>query len=134
VKLYFSVNPTEKLDIHGAVIWAQYTEKVGRYADFGGIGDLATQPFYGHPMNYLNPKGSLPDYIPAHASHDLGWELDLGFTYDIMEGLSLNSEFGVLFTGDAFDYKTGIMGVTSTYRDHSWGPIYRWVNTLTYEF
>jgi hypothetical protein len=48
-------------------------------------------------------------------------------TYQIMEGLSLNSEFGVLFTGDAFDYQTPT-------GDHDWGNIYRWVNTLTYEF
>jgi hypothetical protein len=132
VKLYFSVDPIESLDIHGAVIWSQYTQPVGRYADF----NLAPggQAFYGHPMNYLNPTGSVMDYVPAHASHGLGWELDLGFTYQIMEGLSLNSEFGVLFTGDAFDYMTGTLGVPATYAEHNWGAIYRWVNTLTYEF
>jgi hypothetical protein len=123
VKLYWSVMPFEKLDIHGAVIWAQYSEPVGRYAN----NNFAPhQPFYGHPMNYaLDPSGAA--YVPAHISHGLGWELDLGATYEIIEGLSLNSEFGVLFTGDAFDYETAT-------GDEDWGPIYRWVNTLTYEF
>ncbi len=118
----------EKLDIHGAVIWAQYTEPVGRYA--GATYGLFIQPFYGHPMNYTLPStGAGGQYVPAHGSHDLGWEVDLGMTYQIMEGLSLNSEFGVLFTGDAFDYWSPVDG-----QDHDWGNIYRWVNTLTYEF
>jgi len=124
VKLYWSVDPIEKLDIHGAFIWAQYTQPVGRYA--GGV-TAGKQPFYGHPMNYLSPNGTV--YTPVRASRELGWEIDAGLTYDIMEGLSLNSEFGVLFTGDAFDYITPLDGAT-----HNWGPIYRWVNTLTYEF
>jgi hypothetical protein len=124
VKIYGSFSPIEKLDIHGAVIWAMYTQPVGRYA--GGTYGVFHQPFYGHPMNYTLNAAST-GYVPAHGSHDLGWELDLGVTYQIMEGLSLNSEFGVLFTGDAFDYVT-------TAGDQDWGNIYRWVNTLTYEF
>ncbi|MBN2223076.1 MAG: hypothetical protein JW765_00220 [Deltaproteobacteria bacterium] len=127
VKLYWSVDPMEKLDIHGAFIWAQYTQPVGRYADGNLTGP---QAFYGHPMNYTLPAdGSGGIYVPAHVSHGLGWEIDAGMTYEIMEGLSINSEFGVLFTGDAFDYFDVTTGAT-----HSWGPIYRWVNTLTYEF
>jgi hypothetical protein len=124
VKVYGSFSPIEKLDIHGAVIWAMYTEPVGRYA--GGTFTSYHQPFYGHPMNYAL-SSTVSGYIPAHGSHDLGWEIDAGMTYQIMEGLSLNSEFGVLFTGDAFDYVTAA-------GDQDWGPIYRWVNTLTYEF
>jgi len=128
IKLYGSFMPTEKWDIHGAVIWAQYTEAVGRYA--GGTYTRMHQPFYGHPMNYtLAGDGTEGQYVPAHVSHELGWELDAGATYQIMEGLSLNSEFGVLFTGNAFDYMNPATGAVS-----EWGPIYRWVNTLTYEF
>jgi hypothetical protein len=48
-----------------------------------------------------------------------------------MEGLSFNSEFGILFTGDAFDYRAlGLGGGPSK----DFPNIYRWVNTLTYEF
>jgi len=137
VKLYWGFDPIEKLNIHGNVIWAKYTQPVGRYANYsflgGGLNPFRPQPFYGHPMNYaLDPAGT-KYYIPAKASDELGWEIDLGATYEIMEGLTLNSEFGVLFTGDAFDYQTGgPMGAGGVV--HSWGPIYRWVNTLTYEF
>jgi len=128
VKLYWSVDPMENLDIHGAFIWAKYSVPVGRYAR-GATGALVNNwnAFYGHPINYINPTGT--SYIPAGLSTDLGWEVDLGATYTIMEGLTLNSEFGVLFTGDAFDYRN-----TATMEREDWGPIYRWVNTLTYEF
>lgn len=138
IKLYWSVDPTEKLDIHGAFIWAKYTQPVGRYG-WKGLGGVlpnftGTQPFYGHPMNYVNGSKGTPDYVADGESSDLGWEIDLGATYQIMEGLSINSEFGVLFTGDAFDYVTGNLAVPASVVSHDWGAIYRWVNTLTYEF
>jgi hypothetical protein len=131
VKLYWSVDPMEKLDIHGAFIWAKYTVPVGRYARYGGFGSPFVKDwnaFYGHPMNYVNPSGTA-SYIPAGISDQLGWEIDLGATYEIVEGLSFNSEFGVLFTGSAFDYRDPTTGERK-----SWGEVYRWVNTLTYEF
>jgi hypothetical protein len=132
VKLYWSVMPMEKLDIHGAFIWAKYTNPVGRYARTpAGALVYNWNAFYGHPMNYLDPAyiAGGNEYIPANVSDNLGWEIDVGATYEIMEGLSLNSEFGVLFTGDAFDYRNPV-----TMEREDWGPIYRWVNTLTYEF
>jgi len=52
-----------------------------------------------------------------------------------MEGLTLNSEFGVLFTGDAFDYvEATSLAAPTTVSRHNWGNIYRYVTTLTYEF
>ena len=47
VKIYGSFNPTEKLDIHGAVIWAQYTEPVGRYAGARPTALYGTSPSTG---------------------------------------------------------------------------------------
>ncbi len=132
VKLYWSATPTEKLDIHGAFIWSKYTNPVGRYArDAAGNLIPNWNAFYGHPMNYIHQSGLLPGnaYIPAGVSDQLGWEIDLGATCEIMDGLTLNSEFGVLFAGSAFDYRN-----PATFERESWGPIYRWVNTLTYEF
>lgn len=136
VKLYFSVCPFDKLDIHGAFIWAKYVEDVGRGAvDAAGIPlefiTGAYPPYYGHPMNYLNGAGG-GLYVPAGYSDDLGWEIDVGLTYDIMEGLSLNSEFGILFTGNAFDYRSNGMAPGGTVVDYP--NIYRWTTTLTYEF
>jgi hypothetical protein len=138
-KLYWSVRPFTSLDIHGAFVWAKYTEPVGRYAMDENLSLVPNwNAFYGHPMNYAygnyatlptaaNPTGT--SIIPAGVSDDLGWEIDFGITWTIMEGLTLNSEFGVLFTGDAFDYRN-----TETGEREDWGEIYRWVNTLTFEF
>lgn len=129
VKFYWSVCPFDKLDIHGAFVWAKYSEPVGRYAqdENGNLIDN-WHAFYGHPMNYATTSSN-HTYIPAGVDDDLGWEIDFGVTWTIMEGLSLNSEFGVLFTGDAFDYRNTVTG-----EREEWGEIYRWVNTLTYEF
>jgi hypothetical protein len=131
VKLHWSVCPMENLDIHGAFIWARYVHSVGRYAvTAAGAPAAHWDRYYGHPMNYMwGLAGNM--YVPAGVSSDLGWEIDLGVTWTIMEGLTLNSEFGVLFTGDAFDYRRfGYFGGPSV----DWGEIYTWVNTLTYEF
>jgi len=129
VKFYWSVCPFDQLDIHGAFIWAKYSEPIGRYAqDENGNLVENWHAFYGHPMNYATTSSN-HTYIPAGISDDLGWEIDFGVTWTIMEGLSLNSEFGILFTGDAFDYRNTVTG-----EKEEWGEIYRWVNTLTYEF
>ena len=132
-KLYWSVCPLENLDVHGAFVWAKYTEPVGRWAtDESGNLVENWNAFYGHPMNYAygNYTNVLGAAItPAGVSDDLGWEIDFGVTWTIMEGLTLNSEFGVLFTGDAFDYRNTVTG-----EREEWGEIYRWVNTLTFEF
>jgi hypothetical protein len=63
-------------------------------------------------------------------SKDFGWEVDLGFSYEIMEGLTFTFAGGVLFTGDAWDYNAGVLAA-----DHeSWGTIWSISNTLLYEF
>ena len=133
VKMYWSVKPFEGLDVHGAFVWAKYTEPVGRWAtDSNGNLLPNWNAFYGHPINYAMGNYSTPlggAITPANVSDDLGWEIDFGVTWTIMEGLTLNSEFGVLFTGDAFDYRNTVTGAKE-----EWGEIYRFVNTLTYEF
>ena len=88
--------------------------------------------YYLHPMNYMNGSGG-SYYYPAGVDDDLGWEIDAGFTWSIMEGLSLNSEFGVFFPGDAFNYRI-LNTNTGVWEEEEWDPIYRWTNTLTYEF
>jgi len=126
-KLHFSVCPMDELEIHGALIWAMYTQPVGRNAvDAAGNPIPDNHAFYSHPMNYTNNNYT---YIPAGVDDELGWEIDFGLTWTIMEGLSLNSEFGVLFTGDAFDYRDPV-----TFEREEWGEIYSWTNTLMYEF
>lgn len=133
LKLHWSVCPIEDLDIHGAFIWAKFTEEVGRYAiDANGNPVHNWHAYYMHPMNYMNGSGG-SYYYPAGLSDDLGWEIDAGFTWSIMEGLSLNSEFGVFFPGDAYNYRI-LNANTGVWEEQEWDPIYRWTNTLTYEF
>ena len=115
-KLYFSICPVEKLTINAAVVWAKFVEDVG----FGGM--------YWHPA----------DLYGNHAigygwgdDDDLGWEIDLGFSYAIMEGLTYTFAGGVLFTGDAFDYDSN--GAVAGGRE-DWGEIWSLSNSLLYEF
>jgi hypothetical protein len=115
VKLYFEVTPMEKLSLSAAVIWAKWTEPVG--SDAG----------YWHPVDYYVDKDP---YTPWYdKSTDLGWEIDLGAKYQIMEGLSYTLSAGVLFPGKSFDY----VGENGTSHE-KWGPIWMLNNNLTYEF
>jgi hypothetical protein len=131
IKLHWSVCPIDQLDIHGAFIWAKYTYEVGRYAmDANGNPVNNWNAYYMHPMNYMNGSGG-NYYAPAGLSDDLGWEIDVGLTWGIMEGLTFNSEFGVFFPGDAFDYRRWD---GANWEREEWDEIYRWTNSLTYEF
>ena len=67
-------------------------------------------------------------YNSWEVSDDLGWEIDLALSYEIMEGLTYSFEGAVLFTGDSFDYEKddGTRG--------EWGEIWSFFNTLQYEF
>ncbi len=114
LKLYFEVYPMEKLSLNAAVIWARWTEPVGF--------DSA----YDHPVNYYLGWNSFDSWYGR--SHDLGWEIDLGLSYEIMEGLTYSLAAGVLFPGKSFDY----VGVGATHE--KWGPIWTVNNNLIYEF
>jgi hypothetical protein len=114
VKLYVEATPMEKLTLSAAVIWAKWTEPVGR------------NRAYRHPMNYYNNATSYTAWNKG--SMDLGWEVDLGLKYQIMDGLTYTFAGGVLFTGDSFDY----VGVGGTHE--KWGPIWMINNVLTYDF
>jgi len=113
VKLYAEVTPMEKLTLSAAVIWAKWTEPVG------------FNTAYDHPLNYYPTQGYDSWYA---SSTDLGWEVDLGLKYQIMEGLTYTFAGGVLFTGDSFDYE----GAGGTHEN--WGPIWMINNVLTYDF
>ena len=116
VKLYFETTPLccdGKLTLSAAVIWAKWTEPVG-----------ATQGLR-TPDELLQPAIPTPPWYDG--SMDLGWEIDLGVKYVIMEGLTYTLAGGVLFTGDSFDYNIG-----GTHQE--WGPIWMVNNVLTYEF
>jgi hypothetical protein len=104
----------EKLSFNAAVIWARWTEHVG----------LNTS--YYHPVNYYFTGPG--DYTSWYGTKtDLGWEIDFGLSYKIMEGLTYSLAAGVLLTGDSFDQNVG--GV-----HEDWGPMWMVNNELMYEF
>jgi len=126
IKGYFEVCPMDKLTISGAVIWAKWTEAVGINAGTRGALFAPDSPAYFHPVIYY--AGENYRYNSWEVSDDLGWEIDLALSYEIMEGLTYSFEGAVLFTGDSFDYEKddGTRG--------EWGEIWSFFNTLQYEF
>jgi len=75
---------------------------------------------------------------------DLGWEVDLGFTFQLLDNLKFTTTFGYMFTGDAYKelkgYSagdvTGLGGaahqVKAVWKDGD--DAYSWLNTLTFSF
>ncbi|MBN1572095.1 MAG: hypothetical protein JW984_02745 [Deltaproteobacteria bacterium] len=125
VKLYFEICPVEKLSLNLAVVWAKWTEDVGEnFAGTRAALVTAKGPGYPHPASLYGNYW----YQSWDAGDDLGWELDFGFSYEIMEGLTYSLSAGVLFTGDSWDYEKadGTRG--------DWGEIWSITNQLLYEF
>jgi hypothetical protein len=125
VKLYFEICPIEKLTLNASVTWAKWTEDVGQ--NFDGTRRFvvtAKGSAYPHPASLYGNYA----YRSWDASDDLGWEIDFGFSYEIMEGLTYTFSAGVLFTGDSWDYEKsdGTRG--------DWGEIWSISNVLVYEF
>jgi hypothetical protein len=125
VKLYFEICPIDKLTLNASVTWAKWTEDVGRNtAGTRAVYFTSKGSAYQHPARaYGNYR-----YQSWDTSDDLGWELDLGASYEIMEGLTYSINVGVLFTGDSWDYEKadGTRG--------DWGEIWSISNALVYEF
>ncbi|MBN1573703.1 MAG: hypothetical protein JW984_10960 [Deltaproteobacteria bacterium] len=124
-KLYFEICPVEKLTLNASVTWAKWTEDVGQ--NFAGTrAALVSSKGAGYPHPAVRYGNYM--YQSWDASDDLGWEVDFGFSYEIMEGLTYKFCAGVLFTGDSWDYEKadGTRG--------GWGEIWSITNVLLYEF
>ena len=69
---------------------------------------------------------------------DLGFEVDLGFQFQLLDNLSFTSSFGYMFTGDAYKELRGYNENTATglskakWRDGD--DTYVWYNTLQFDF
>jgi hypothetical protein len=60
-------------------------------------------------------------------SKDLGWEIDLGFTFQIVENVWFETQFGYFFNGDAFEYFDG-----TGWKDPK--DTFAWANVLAFDF
>jgi hypothetical protein len=125
VKLYFEICPVEKLTLTASVTWAKWTEDVGFNLQGTRRNIVAAKG-----SAYLHPASRYGNYFYQSwdADDDLGWEINFGASYEIMEGLTYSFDAGVLFTGDSWDYEKadGTRG--------DWGEIWSITNALTYTF
>jgi hypothetical protein len=74
---------------------------------------------------------------------DIGWELDLGLTFQLLDNLTLTTSAGYLFTGGAYDHLNGYSfnvdraGSVNDRAQANWSSAadaYVWYNTLTFAF
>ena len=72
---------------------------------------------------------------------DLGFEVDLGFTFQLLDNLSFTTAFGYMFNGDAFKelkgYNWTVTSSSSGKMDAVWADAddsYVWFNSLTFSF
>jgi hypothetical protein len=65
----------------------------------------------------------------ALQSKDLGWELDIGATFQILDSVSFESQFGYFFNGSAFDYYDREHDIWRSARD-----TFAWANVLAFNF
>jgi hypothetical protein len=67
--------------------------------------------------------------VYRNQSKDLGWEIDVGFTFQIFESVYFETEFGYFFNGSAFD--------TWDSATHTWKSAkdtFAWENVLAFNF
>ncbi|MDR2405800.1 MAG: hypothetical protein LBE27_05460 [Deltaproteobacteria bacterium] len=64
-----------------------------------------------------------------YQSKDLGWEIDLGFTFFIFENVYLETQIGYMFNGDAFEYWDDDAKAWKDPKD-----TFAWANVLAFQF
>jgi hypothetical protein len=62
-------------------------------------------------------------------SKDLGWELDIGATFQILDSVTFETQFGYFFNGNAFDYYDAANNTWRNARD-----TFAWANVLSFTF
>jgi hypothetical protein len=66
-------------------------------------------------------------------SKELGWEIDLGFTFQLYEHLSFETQFGYMFNGDAYGIYEGA-GLNEIGRWHDPKDTFAWANVVSFTF
>jgi hypothetical protein len=72
------------------------------------------------PYAWNNERGS-------NTSKSLGWEIDLGATFNLLDNLTYETQFGYFFNGDAFDRWNGQTWVQAK-------DTFAWLNVLAVSF
>jgi hypothetical protein len=90
---------------------------------FVWIGD----PANGYQSAPAVPAGTNPQY--RYQSKDLGWEIDLGFTFQIYDNVAFETQFGYFFNGNAFEtWDDG----SKSWKDAK--DTFAWGNAITFSF
>ncbi|MDR2461540.1 MAG: hypothetical protein LBE38_12320, partial [Deltaproteobacteria bacterium] len=67
-------------------------------------------------------------------STDLGWEIDIGFTFQLYEHLSFETQFGYMFNGDAYSIYEPAENVADLGTWHSPHDTFAWANVIAFTF
>jgi hypothetical protein len=72
--------------------------------------------------------------VKKKLSKDLGWEIDLGFTFQILDNLSFETQFGYMFNGAAYKVYTQAAdnNTEGTWNDPD--DTFAWANVLAFTF
>ncbi len=125
-----------------------FTDDISMHYAVGYLG--LTQPNY-RVVNSAT-YNSVGDVVRTFKTQDkdLGWELDLGFSFQLLDNLKFHTAFGYMFAGDAYKSQkgwTGYRAAGATSADN-WGrqgdgmravwedadDSYIWYNTLQFDF
>ncbi|MDR2350915.1 MAG: hypothetical protein LBF41_09900, partial [Deltaproteobacteria bacterium] len=111
-----------------------------------GMGILGNHPInpqilFNYGVGYFqlaNPSYELVITDPGNTykarKKDLGWEIDVGFSFELMENLSFETQFGYMFNGRALDNYTPNADPT---KEGTWIDIddtFAWANVLAFSF
>lgn len=100
-----------------------------------------TNPNY-RMLEQLTYNGTSVRGVDYHTQDkDLGWELDLGLSVQLLDNLAFTSTFGYMFTGDAYrslkGYNASVGDNGDTVLNAEWEDAddsYSWVNSLVFSF
>ncbi|MDR1658390.1 MAG: hypothetical protein LBT47_12740 [Deltaproteobacteria bacterium] len=95
-----------------------------------GIGYFALVQPYGWDLDEFEGPDPAKDY--RNRKKDLGWEIDLGFTFNLLDNLSFETQFGYFFNGGAFD--TLHHNDAEGYHFKDAKDSYAWTNVLNISF
>lgn len=70
----------------------------------------------------------------TYAGKDLGWEVDLGLTLDLLDNLQFSTMFGYLWKGDAYAQAIGYNPNGTPIMGEATDDSHVWLNTLTFSF
>jgi hypothetical protein len=84
------------------------------------------------PVTFDQAK-NLTTYVPQ--SKDLGWEIDLGMTFKLLDNLTFETSFGYMFNGDAFNiYQANPTDPAKMGSFQDPKDTFAWANVLAFSF